>query len=1172
MAARVQDAVGQVTTEEFTRQDSRFERDSRLGRELLYLIAHDEWIRGTTELADLSRSQTVDTTIRVNIDLGQLSHEAFNDEAGRLSLPLLILPGIPPGGSTGTAGTGLTPDVVATDAAGTLLPTLPQTEIHQRLAAALAEIFLSLGSAHLPDREQGRSDRDARLVLAAALYKYLRRGGQDSDPGPEPRNGTRYPVLAARVKAAADRVRLLLKHYAQPCDQPGDQPCDDVDAALAERAARVLGALRGGSVIAVSVERGQPPTMISVELPARLLEARRRLIRRPWAELDLELLLPSGRADRQVRVRLPDGVACARRPDGEPRADLELSVAQPRAVKHLKAVMDQVVAQGAGRAGCSPTVLAALSELALTHFNEVTELFGTYRVPSGPEGERLRTRLADLRQGLLGLRHACRGPEGEKGDRELALTVERVIRIWADGTWLPETLHRRSRVMAPNRHEVVVHLDAVDSGLHQGTPRISRLSLVAVATDLTLRSAAVYTGAMGLALITVILLLSLAAGGSVGNPEVLASVLTLFAAVQAGRVDHPDQSTLRGLLGSAGYIPVVASVLPPILLAVALAFIEGDRDGKNLTRTCMVLALFAQLALLIYLRLMRAEALDRSVRSPRLRLATAPVTGTDDGEVLHSHWWQGTCAEALLIDRGAVAYLVHQGAPPEERGGRGLLPDLLDVRPRWPRRGATGISRRPSELPDIFSSGNGTEHDGPGPVRTAFATMVQAGAAKAGLVPQEPRPPSILALLRSGTSRQSLTYVVFREEPDQDWVELHRARPVPVDLDRVDSPEAPLELVEVLLGLSGGSSRLGDHPLGQVLHATAQAGLPIVDVQLPVPAPEPTAEPLTWARVRVAVHEARLPSLAGYVRSLAALVDDGTASSWALGIGLRGAAAPVWLRGPARTAHREDPHPLLAEDLDVVQDEDPDLRRWWVLAITGRNRAGLETEVVDRLAKTRGHLNLAGVTIAAMPGNVVMFLLLRDEQAPDPPATNVSDLETGIAGVGLRVWVNTWVTARELGTRSDAGRRPVVRVHTRTQEAPGGMALTLQALNRALETVRSVPPRGETVERVPAAEDWYVLVRVLEGRIATAVFTIRVAADLVTDQVAYGRALAQAEHGIRRALSQGSRQHRVFSTSADSHDALDETVVAVVPLYGGTGPRPVSVDLAQEESRADLRE
>ena len=63
-ARRLLDISGLITAAEFYREDEHNGTDSRLGRELLYLIANDEWIRSTTEVVDASRSDAVDTTIR----------------------------------------------------------------------------------------------------------------------------------------------------------------------------------------------------------------------------------------------------------------------------------------------------------------------------------------------------------------------------------------------------------------------------------------------------------------------------------------------------------------------------------------------------------------------------------------------------------------------------------------------------------------------------------------------------------------------------------------------------------------------------------------------------------------------------------------------------------------------------------------------------------------------------------------------------------------------------------------------------------------------------------------------------------------------------------------------------------------------------------------------------
>jgi hypothetical protein len=59
-----------VTLEEFRLTESRFETDSRLGRELLYLVSNTGWIRRTTERIDVSRVAAVETEVVVDVDTG----------------------------------------------------------------------------------------------------------------------------------------------------------------------------------------------------------------------------------------------------------------------------------------------------------------------------------------------------------------------------------------------------------------------------------------------------------------------------------------------------------------------------------------------------------------------------------------------------------------------------------------------------------------------------------------------------------------------------------------------------------------------------------------------------------------------------------------------------------------------------------------------------------------------------------------------------------------------------------------------------------------------------------------------------------------------------------------------------------------------------------------------
>jgi hypothetical protein len=52
-AQRLQRTARQVTLEEFRLQDSHYGHDSYYGRELLFLIANNEWARATREIVDI---------------------------------------------------------------------------------------------------------------------------------------------------------------------------------------------------------------------------------------------------------------------------------------------------------------------------------------------------------------------------------------------------------------------------------------------------------------------------------------------------------------------------------------------------------------------------------------------------------------------------------------------------------------------------------------------------------------------------------------------------------------------------------------------------------------------------------------------------------------------------------------------------------------------------------------------------------------------------------------------------------------------------------------------------------------------------------------------------------------------------------------------------------------
>lgn len=65
VALRLHYMVDQITPAEFRWQDANYDRDSALGRELLFLIADNEWARATSETIDIARSDTIETTIKM---------------------------------------------------------------------------------------------------------------------------------------------------------------------------------------------------------------------------------------------------------------------------------------------------------------------------------------------------------------------------------------------------------------------------------------------------------------------------------------------------------------------------------------------------------------------------------------------------------------------------------------------------------------------------------------------------------------------------------------------------------------------------------------------------------------------------------------------------------------------------------------------------------------------------------------------------------------------------------------------------------------------------------------------------------------------------------------------------------------------------------------------------
>ena len=387
LARKLDYLIGQITPEEFRRQDANYDQDSALGRELLFLIANNEWARATSEIINIARSDTVDTTIKIDVDLSRIAHEAFRGRTGQLWLPVLVLPPL--------QSRYLEPDPFATctvtDASGALLATLPNADVRHRVAAALAETIVNIAVARLPDlgRLGVSASRDQRLLLAAAIYRLLRSenvpkavvagdtAGQQAPGGPVQRIGTARRDLADLLGSYAGLLEPVPPVPAQAASagqgngaRPGQGSEPDHAAperrdfarVLTGRAVQVLDAFTKSAVVVVAADRARTPTVLTVTVPSRPLRKqpppserrapgllrwlRPSILNRvlPRARLEIDLLLPSADADRQVQVNLPDGVSFDPWQRQDRQAELDIRAGPPPPVTQLGYLMDQLTA------------------------------------------------------------------------------------------------------------------------------------------------------------------------------------------------------------------------------------------------------------------------------------------------------------------------------------------------------------------------------------------------------------------------------------------------------------------------------------------------------------------------------------------------------------------------------------------------------------------------------------------------------------------------------------------------------------------------------------------------------------------------------------------------------------------------------------------------------------
>ncbi len=1094
LALRLLDLVLRVNTHEFYWQEAHYDHDSRQGRELLFLIANYEWACATSEIIDVSRSDAIDTMIKIDVDLDQITHEAFRARTGQIWLPVTILAPSAEDDSQRSPGHHyLEPDPFATvtDAAGSLLPLLPAADLRHQISAAMAEIIVNMATAHWPGaaEEMPAATRDERLLLSAAIYRLLRSGASgnvDSGlAGPElfsSKTGLSDAHIeimstkaspeepAPRIVRAKEELARLLSAYIDLLDPPsGASAGEQIERGapqfapeLARRAMSVLQALAESVAIVVPIDHDSTPTVLTVRVPARnmirysswnLFRPRTWMIR-PLARLEIDVLLATADADRQIQIHLPDGVCFDEPPrrsekSATPFPRLDIRVKDPQPFQDLSAAMEQLLDES--RIWPS-ALLQSFIDLTKVKVALALEALGHYKVagndPDLPRGrdeeetERTRQALTDLAIGLH---------QSDVLDDSL---LGRLRTIWERFEPSAGVLLRRSSADVLSPRIAAARTEMIEDAAQRAVPDSAKIYLNITVDDRNYFSVARASTGMSLILMTAVF--SFLVGWRLVNPrvtpapEVLAIVLTLFAAIQAGRIERPDRATLHGYLSTSGNWLIAASMFPAVILSIVLAFRPGGWAAPSWAAGCIAL----QLALQIFMwRGPLAPGGSPDVGQRRLFRTFAP--DYRHLEALRSNYWRSTTADALMIGRKAYAYVVWQRTNPQDTGGS-AYPQLMPLL-TW--------------QPDSTKSDEST---------------------------------SILALLHAGTLRQSVTFVVFRGRPSPDWsAGAHVRAELDLDPSRLAPMESIVSIVDVFVGITKDRMlSVGTHPVVTILKTAAQ-WLMALEIQLPVPAPVNCQEGRQWARIRLALRDRedirRLRAFLDCVYEDSAGADGESEHVVAIQTVPVGYPRVISLNSGS-SQNRGDRSLILTDDLDVVNNsacveyEDDDSCTWRLITIGADARTNIASDILQHLARIRPEYQLAGLTYGLLHGTALLIVLVHEPGA-DASAGNGQvhqamtsdaaclerDLQSDPGLAKVRVLVDERLSRSELGPIAEY---PLLRVRYRWQDHPGAFLSVLNSISSSLcEEVHSIQP-----------DDWsvsYARIQVATGRMAIGRVSLR---------------------------------------------------------------------------------
>ena len=1164
-AERVWRFVNGITTEELIWQESHYDHDSRHGRELLFLIANNEWIRATSEIIDVNRSDTIDTTIKVDIDLDQVTHEAFSKRWGRFWLPIIVLPPEASAAKPQSPGEHRPepdPFATVTDASGDLLAMLPNTDVQHRISAAMAEVIVNMAVGRWigPEERRPTATRDQRLVLSAAIYRLLRSGTAGPSSVADtagPASGLKTGWKLSRLDNAKKELGRLFRTYmGLPEEEPEatGQATADSDTGsdgsaqaqrprlrwqsdrstleLTRRALAVLEAFAQSEIVVVPVNRESTPTVLTVHVPTREMGSRpgwkfthpSTWTLRPLGHLQIRVLLPSADADRQVQVNLPVGVI----PNEESKepSSLKIQADPPQPLKHLALLIDQLLDPCNREQDIS--VRQCLADLAKAKTVSARETLRNYAVDesgsqSGDSG--------NARDATVQLTRLQEELDKLSAGKPIDPTrLDSLQESWNAFRPLTEKLFRRTSASRSSPRTVVARAGVIEDVTQRASLTAADLDIHVEVADAPYFSIARFSGWMS-ALLMFVVLVSFPIAQRLGytnqpHPEVLAIVLVIVSAIQAGRIEHQDRSTLYGMLSAVGNWLIAASIMPALILAVLLAFTPSHAVYWALG--CIGLQLIFQFAMWRSVSGSPDRGQPREFRTRELDYRHS--------DVLQADWWRGTTADALLIGRKAYAYVVWQP---------GTLVDLLE---RARLANSAPASYFTTGAPKQFGSKRASGE--------VLGAGVGSDVALSGVAPEfahseASRPlANVLALLRSGSIEQSATFVVFREEPVGDWVHSACCSALDLDPDRLAPFEQAVCTVDVFIGVPQGRSLLPltSHPLAAVLGAAGKQHLIVLEIQLPIAPPVAVRTKCQWTRVRVGLRDAdiaRLPTFLNDIHAVTVAGRNRRSQTSVVGVQVGPSFAPRIIAGSTIPATRSQL--VLASDIDVLSStgiRDGGDDRWRLLGICGDARVGIESDIIQKLGEVRPRLQLAGLTYGLLHGQAVFLMLGHEPDGYTAPDSELqADLQEDQALAKVRVLMNERRSRAQLGPVED---QPLLRVYFRAQDRPGALLDVIRSISKTLsEGLPSLPRSQWSV--------WNARIRV-SGRAAETRLTIRLDIDPLSVDKWNPTTPNDIEQKIRTLAARDAAAAQVANRPAGYESDVPEDPVIRVSLIKAPGP------------------